>query len=247
MLLMASSGSIVKSPQVQLVLSLPAALAGKEKLFLEAARAVGKKVFVPALKRRTMECLGLSVEEMDLVTTDPGSTNLHAVPLWALASFKRIQQTVSHYEVRRGRRQARCCAFLRILGHEPHQPLFCGFHICHVFARCGAAHIVRLVAVLHDGHYPLSHVSRLLFARTIASGSFLPSYSLLLITIPPVIINTFLPLPCLPLSHSRFHLFPPPPSLPPSLPPFPPLITILSPLSDPLLHHHRHLPHRPCV
>ena len=52
---------------------------GKEKLFFAAAKALGRKVFVDTAKRRVLSCLDLAEEEVALLTTDRGETNLHVV------------------------------------------------------------------------------------------------------------------------------------------------------------------------
>ncbi|CAI5514286.1 unnamed protein product [Closterium sp. Naga37s-1] len=74
---------------------------GKEKVFLEAAKALKRKVYVGAVKRRLLACLGLSNDDMAWVAGDgeEASTNLHAVPLWSISSFKRIEHIAKFHRV----------------------------------------------------------------------------------------------------------------------------------------------------
>lgn len=51
---------------------------GKERLFLEVARRLGKKVYIGAAKRGVLSCLGLAPEYAALLTTNHLETNLHA-------------------------------------------------------------------------------------------------------------------------------------------------------------------------
>ncbi|CAI5490171.1 unnamed protein product, partial [Closterium sp. Naga37s-1] len=75
---------------------------GKEKVFLEAAKALKRKVYVGAVKRRLLACLGLSNDDMAWVAGDgeEASTNLHAVPLWSISSFKRIEHIAKFHRQR---------------------------------------------------------------------------------------------------------------------------------------------------
>ncbi|XP_058222295.1 uncharacterized protein LOC131332223 [Rhododendron vialii] len=70
---------------------------GKERLFLEVARVLRKKVYVPAAKLRLLECLGLSVEDMRWFTLNEEESHIHVVPMWTLASFKRLKCISSQY------------------------------------------------------------------------------------------------------------------------------------------------------
>ncbi|GMH35758.1 hypothetical protein BSKO_03626 [Bryopsis sp. KO-2023] len=54
---------------------------GKECVFMEAAKAVGKKVYISAAKREVMGCLDLTAKEKAMMTTNHEETNIHAVPL----------------------------------------------------------------------------------------------------------------------------------------------------------------------
>ncbi|CAI5463535.1 unnamed protein product [Closterium sp. Yama58-4] len=75
---------------------------GKEKVFLEAAKALKRKVYVGAVKRRLLACLELSHDDMAWVAGDGEevSTNLHAVPLWSISSFKRIEHIAKFHRQR---------------------------------------------------------------------------------------------------------------------------------------------------
>ncbi|XAR69941.1 hypothetical protein NMG60_11001722 [Bertholletia excelsa] len=70
---------------------------GKERLFLEVARVLQKKVYVTAAKLRVLECLGLSKEDMQWLTLNGQESNIHVVPLWMLASFKRLKCISNQY------------------------------------------------------------------------------------------------------------------------------------------------------
>ena len=65
---------------------------GKERVFFEAARALGKKVYVGAQKRKVLEALGSSLSDEDRasITSDDASTNLHVVPMGS-TSFARMK------------------------------------------------------------------------------------------------------------------------------------------------------------
>ncbi|KAL7001827.1 hypothetical protein U1Q18_002975 [Sarracenia purpurea var. burkii] len=70
---------------------------GKERLFLEVARVLRKKVYVTAAKLRLLECLGLPVEDMQWLTLNEQESHIHVVPMWTLASFKRLKCISSQY------------------------------------------------------------------------------------------------------------------------------------------------------
>lgn len=73
-------------------------LAGSEQLLLAAARASGLPVFVSSAQRRSLclPSLPLPPSSLALLSSNASATRLHAAPLWALASAKRIQQTLRH-------------------------------------------------------------------------------------------------------------------------------------------------------
>ncbi|KAL9659293.1 hypothetical protein QQ045_024098 [Rhodiola kirilowii] len=70
---------------------------GKERLFLEVARALRKKVYVNAAKLRILQCLGLKDEDLRWFTTNEYESQIHVVPMWTLASTKRLKQISNQY------------------------------------------------------------------------------------------------------------------------------------------------------
>ncbi|KAG8375453.1 hypothetical protein BUALT_Bualt10G0101500 [Buddleja alternifolia] len=70
---------------------------GKERLFIEVARALQKKVYVGAAKLRLLECLGLQQEDMQWFTLNEHESNIHVVPMWTIASFKRLKHMSNQY------------------------------------------------------------------------------------------------------------------------------------------------------
>ncbi|KAL4522626.1 hypothetical protein Ndes2526A_g01010 [Nannochloris sp. 'desiccata'] len=81
---------------------------GKERLYLQAAKVLGCKIYVSATKKKILDCLDLAPDEAALLTTDDSETNLHAVPLW-MVSQKHMAKTLKYY---RGR-------FTNIVGFQP--------------------------------------------------------------------------------------------------------------------------------
>ncbi|XP_059644154.1 uncharacterized protein LOC132285934 [Cornus florida] len=73
---------------------------GKERLFLEVARVLRKKVYVTAAKMRLLECLGLPKEDMQWLTLNEQESHIHVVPMWTLASFKRLKHVSNQYSSR---------------------------------------------------------------------------------------------------------------------------------------------------
>ncbi|XP_021774860.1 DNA cross-link repair protein SNM1-like [Chenopodium quinoa] len=73
---------------------------GKERVFLEAARVLRKKIYVPAAKLRLLECLELPAEDMQWFTLNDRESNIHVVPMWTIASFKRLKQLSCQYAER---------------------------------------------------------------------------------------------------------------------------------------------------
>ncbi|XP_062159334.1 DNA cross-link repair protein SNM1 [Alnus glutinosa] len=70
---------------------------GKERLFLEVARVLRKKVYVNAAKLRILRCLGLPEEDMQWFTLNEQESHIHVVPMWTLASFKRLKHISNQY------------------------------------------------------------------------------------------------------------------------------------------------------
>lgn len=81
---------------------------GKERLYLQAAKVLGCKIYVSATKKKILDCLDLPPDEAALLTTDDSETNLHAVPLWMI-SQKHMAKTLKYY---RGR-------FTNVVGFQP--------------------------------------------------------------------------------------------------------------------------------
>ncbi|XP_010672310.2 DNA cross-link repair protein SNM1 isoform X1 [Beta vulgaris subsp. vulgaris] len=73
---------------------------GKERIFIEVARVLRKKIHVPAAKLRLLECLELPSEDMQWFTLNEHESNIHIVPMWTIASFKRLKQLSSQYAER---------------------------------------------------------------------------------------------------------------------------------------------------
>lgn len=72
---------------------------GKERLFVEVARALQKKVYITASKLRILECLGFPREDMQFFTLNEQESQIHVVPMWTLASFKRLKYVSNQYAV----------------------------------------------------------------------------------------------------------------------------------------------------
>lgn len=72
---------------------------GKERVFVEVARALRKKVYVTAAKLRILECLDFKQEDMQWFTTNEHESHIHIVPMWSIASFKRLDHMSKHYMV----------------------------------------------------------------------------------------------------------------------------------------------------
>ncbi|XP_071742072.1 uncharacterized protein [Rutidosis leptorrhynchoides] len=70
---------------------------GKERLFMEVARVLRKKIYVNAAKMRVLECLGMPKEDMQWLTLDERESHIHVVPMWTLASFKRLKHVSNTY------------------------------------------------------------------------------------------------------------------------------------------------------
>ncbi|XP_050220543.1 DNA cross-link repair protein pso2/snm1 [Mercurialis annua] len=73
---------------------------GKERLFLEVARVLRRKVYVTAAKFRLLESLGFSKEDMQWFTLNEFESQIHVVPMWTLASFKRLKHMSNQYASR---------------------------------------------------------------------------------------------------------------------------------------------------
>ncbi|KAM0872563.1 hypothetical protein ACQ4PT_038674 [Festuca glaucescens] len=70
---------------------------GKERLFTEVARLLQKKIFVGAAKLQILKHLELPQEIMPWLTANEAESHIHVVPMWTLASFKRLKHLSSQY------------------------------------------------------------------------------------------------------------------------------------------------------
>ncbi|KFK37360.1 hypothetical protein AALP_AA4G246500 [Arabis alpina] len=70
---------------------------GKERLFLEVARVLHQKIYINPAKLKLLECLGFSKEDMQWFTVKEEESHIHVVPLWTLASFKRMKHIANRY------------------------------------------------------------------------------------------------------------------------------------------------------
>ncbi|CAH2057823.1 unnamed protein product [Thlaspi arvense] len=70
---------------------------GKERLFLEVARVLREKIYINPAKLKLLECLGFSKEDMQWFTVKEEESHIHVVPLWTLASFKRLKHIANRY------------------------------------------------------------------------------------------------------------------------------------------------------
>lgn len=59
-----------------------------------------KKVYVSAAKLRILNCLGFPREDMHWFTLNEQESQIHVVPMWTLASFKRLKYVANQYKVR---------------------------------------------------------------------------------------------------------------------------------------------------
>ncbi|KAJ0091011.1 hypothetical protein Patl1_13732 [Pistacia atlantica] len=73
---------------------------GKERLFLEVARVLHRKVYVNAAKHRLLKCLEFSEEDMQWFTMNELESHIHVVPMWTLASIKRLKHISNQYKSR---------------------------------------------------------------------------------------------------------------------------------------------------
>ncbi|KAK7829700.1 dna cross-link repair protein snm1 [Quercus suber] len=70
---------------------------GKERLFLDVARVLRKKVYVTAAKLHILRCLGFPEEDMRWFTINEQESHIHVVPMWTIASFKRLKHISNQY------------------------------------------------------------------------------------------------------------------------------------------------------
>lgn len=79
---------------------------------MEVARVLHKKIYVGAAKLRLLECLEYPKEDMQWLTLNEHESHIHVVPMWTLASFKRLKHVANQYAVSL---QIPCFRFLLIL------------------------------------------------------------------------------------------------------------------------------------
>ncbi|CAL5074130.1 unnamed protein product [Urochloa decumbens] len=70
---------------------------GKERLFMEVARLLQKKIYVGAAKLQILKHLELPQEIMHWFTANEAESHIHVVPMWTLASFKRMKYLSNQY------------------------------------------------------------------------------------------------------------------------------------------------------
>uniref|UniRef100_A0A1D1Z370 DNA cross-link repair 1A protein n=1 Tax=Anthurium amnicola TaxID=1678845 RepID=A0A1D1Z370_9ARAE len=73
---------------------------GKERVFLEVARFLRKKVYVGSAKLGLLQCLGLSEKDLQWFTVNEMDSHIHVVPMWTIASFKRMKHISNRYSKR---------------------------------------------------------------------------------------------------------------------------------------------------
>lgn len=61
---------------------------GKERIFMAAAAALGKKVHVDKTRWKSMLCYNWSLEEQAMLTTDPAASNIWVVSLHQVSSHR---------------------------------------------------------------------------------------------------------------------------------------------------------------
>lgn len=74
--------------------------AGKERIFLEVGKVLEKKVYVGTSKLRLLECMELGDDYTKWLTTNELESHIHVVPLWSIASFKRMGSISRYYQGR---------------------------------------------------------------------------------------------------------------------------------------------------
>lgn len=67
---------------------------------MEVARVLREKIYINPAKLKLLECLGFSKEDMQWFTVKEEESHIHVVPLWTLASFKRLKHIANRYTVR---------------------------------------------------------------------------------------------------------------------------------------------------
>jgi len=65
---------------------------GKERVWLEAARALGEKVWLGKARRKVVECLGWDVHRMAVLADRQQDARIHVVPMGWLAAARLAQK-----------------------------------------------------------------------------------------------------------------------------------------------------------
>ncbi|KAK9946785.1 hypothetical protein M0R45_012230 [Rubus argutus] len=73
---------------------------GKERLYLEVARVLRKKIYVTSGKLHILKCLDFPEEDLQWFTLNEHESQIHVVPMWTLASFKRLKHVSDQYASR---------------------------------------------------------------------------------------------------------------------------------------------------
>ncbi|VVA11687.1 PREDICTED: DNA [Prunus dulcis] len=73
---------------------------GKERLYLEVARVLRKKIYINPGKLHILKCLDFPEEDMRWFTLNEQESQIHVVPMWTLASFKRLKHMSNQYASR---------------------------------------------------------------------------------------------------------------------------------------------------
>eukprot|EP00241_Pyramimonas_parkeae_P009721 CAMPEP_0114235796 /NCGR_PEP_ID=MMETSP0058-20121206/6449_1 /TAXON_ID=36894 /ORGANISM="Pyramimonas parkeae, CCMP726" /LENGTH=140 /DNA_ID=CAMNT_0001347597 /DNA_START=74 /DNA_END=496 /DNA_ORIENTATION=- len=74
-------------------------LSAKDRLFLDVARALGKKAYVGKAQMRILDGMELLPEERAILTTDASQAQIHIVPTSTVA-FNRMTHILRHYRKR---------------------------------------------------------------------------------------------------------------------------------------------------
>ena len=67
---------------------------------MEVARVLREKIYINPAKLKLLECLGFSKDDIQWFTVKEEESHIHVVPLWTLASFKRLKHVANRYTVR---------------------------------------------------------------------------------------------------------------------------------------------------
>jgi len=86
---------------------------------LEVAHVLRKKIYVTAAKLRLLQCLELPAEDMQWFTLNEHESHIHVVPMWTIASFKRLKQLSHQYSV--SGNSVQCVYIISI--YETHTPV----------------------------------------------------------------------------------------------------------------------------